>query len=625
MYHIITNKSIVRVSSNIYFIFGINLLFFTLLFPLKLSSQTNLFIPADSIQLANMDSIQLANLELVEGLPNVYIDSIIVVLIGDLTSIQDTGWLSLNHPDKNCTCKIKAKDVFLYSNGNYFWSGDVVTQYIGSTVDTNCSVGHLSIMKQDSNYYIGNLSVDDDYYSLYPLGNGMHALAKHVHNFEGEYCESDTTVSFSNPENAINHCKESMVDVRNFPNCPVRVLALYSNNADKHAIDIEGTIEFTFMEVNRVLKSSGITSNQLRIELVDILLYEDFIESSNMRSDMEDLLTDTDIIDLRNDNFADLVMMFTCGKNYTFDGIASTKFGNNSAHFLALVQAAYANYGFTTAHELAHLFGCKHLADIDADFEQAHSFSTGFWIFGNTRVTVMNQNRSKKTISRFSNPFLTYLGEPLGIVDERDNVRMLRLNACITADYVDFPNPTPLYPIIKRESMYGCPCDYISVGADYSSQEVGTFSFKWRTSSDGFNWSEVLSTSSIFMFQFPCIEGEGIFIRLTITDPNNLSASTVAYFEASSNWGEGPCVRSSESLIYNSNFSRKDIIFLFPNPVSNILYIDISQLIDLHPEINSLYVINQIGIPVLNKVYFSDNLSSESKIYEVVWFGRTRI
>ena len=123
------------------------------------------------------------------------------------------------------------------------------------------------------------------------------------------------------------------------------------------------------------------------------------------------------------------------------------------------------NSAFIFAHEFGHNQGCAHNSE-NVDCEGCFSYSRAHWFEGDDEVTygtIMSYIGSP--IPHFSNPNITYAGQPTGMADQRDNARTIRERRGAIEDFeltrfdiwVDFSATgfefgTPVYPYASLAS-----------------------------------------------------------------------------------------------------------------------------------------------------------------------------
>jgi hypothetical protein len=452
------------------------------------------------------------------------------VQLADLQLVQQNGWMDLAIPGK-CTARVKGKYVETSSSGDYYWSGEVVPNTT-PTEDCPCQEGFVFLMENDGEI-IGSMSIDGDMYELHDLGGGKSLLAKK--DYEGE---GITRCGNTNSEGL--HPGDETIGDRNGGNCPVRVLALFTANGTAAVPNINNTISLSIFQTNEALKKSGVDESELRLVLQDIQQIP-FVEGTSIVNDVNSLINNTDVQNRRNAANADIVIVYTAG---AYDGVlgrAGTLTLQNE-RALCVIQAAEATTEFNISHEAAHLFACRHeeAADPTGVFEHAHEFELKCAPSHlRERNTVMWSVATGNTIPHYSNPNVYYKTgfgwKKTGVVNERDNARQLRTNACTVADFRGDAVIPQLFASIQGP-YFGCPCVSKNLSAQVTGGAPGNYLFAWSTSTDGFNWSSVQGTFSTFAVTLPCELGEGIYVRVTVTSVDGQVDEGFAFIESAMTW-----------------------------------------------------------------------------------------
>ncbi len=523
--------------------------------------------------------------------------------LSPLPTTQLDGWLSLNIPDKDCVANVHAKYVSPEENGDYFWYGEVVRDNTGGEEDTcNCDEGVVSILRHQGEV-IANLVLDGDQYEIQSLGEGLNVLVKRDMNDQVYNCGT-------NSEGYTRENQDQHVMPREGGDCTVRILALYTLNASNAVPNIKNTIELSIKQFEQGLRNSKIFESDLRVSLVDIQEFP-FIELNGIERENKKMIGNSDLKARRNDAHADIVVVYRQGD--VSDGyIGFTGSYNLSADSaVCSVQATRATSGYLTAHELGHVFGCHHHPSSDATgpkFAHGHAYTVGRCFKKKDKTTIVNTAVPDDTkIPYFSNPNVYYLGKATGIVDKRENWKRIINQACTVAKFRDEDN----YPLLVASisgGQFNCPCFDILLEAEVRGGTPDPYEYEWRTSTDGFNWGQVESTSSFFSVKLPCEAGEGVYVKLRVMSSDGQVDDVFRYVEAAERWPgqQEDCPVQLPTNVHD-NFTQDKI--LFPNPVSDklFLFINPNSMID----IKDIEIVDLMG----NKwMVFATKDKTESKI-----------
>lgn len=519
------------------------------------------------------------------------------VRVGNLSNYQTNGRLRLTLPGSECTIIVHAKHVESQESGDFYWYGEVATDS-GDELSGFCvySEGTINIMQLDNEVF-GTFRIGDDHFELHTVGNRRNILVKKNYDDRILSCGSDE----------ISHEDVTIADTDisdRIGNCPVRVLALYSPNGEDAVPDIINTIHLTIAETNQAFRNSNLSSSDVELVLVDIQEI-DFTETTDLTNDVDALINNADAQAFRDAVGADIVVVYVDG-NYGLNiGRAGFPLVNAPTAF-CVMNAEDALVEYITSHEIAHIFGAHHEPEAFTGgiFEHAHEFRTGW--FRRTKRTIMFSlvdRNGGRAIQHYSNPFVNYKKRPTGVVDERHNSRMIKLNGCTVANFRDDLVTPTLYANITGDQLH-CPCSSAAVSADVQGGMPGPYQYEWRTSSDGFNWSGVLSTNTSLTINIPCTEGQGVFARLTATSVDGQVSDTFRFFEAALTWSqqEAPCPLRVEERIHQG--SEVDIN-IYPNPVGSQLFIQTNEGDEDAP----VQIVDVTGKIYLQQVFETNNNS----------------
>lgn len=428
----------------------------------------------------------------------------------------------------------------------------------------------------------GSIQIDEDVYQLYGLDGDKSILARKNYSNPQWICGNNLPGDNSSilpPGEAIVTPREN--------NCVIRVLALFTANADAAVPDIENTIEMTIAQTNQAFRNSLIDECEAELVLVDVQQIP-FVETpttvvadrDNLIMDMQDPMGD---INARRDAAdADIVWVFTDG-NYFVNiggalfnvlGIAGTLILDPD-RALALIEADAAMDQFNAAHETVHLFAGRHepcIGNPDAGatcddmgpFEHAHTMDFEIFWFRFRFRTIM-YGLADRRLQAYSTPDVEVLGVPFGIAGARENARQITTTACIVAGFEDDDDAPPLNAHIVG-SGFGCPCSGVGLLAQATGGAT-PYQYEWSTSPDGFNWT-VQGSSSSFFATLPCAVGDGIFVRLGVTSADGQTDETFRFIEAAMTW-PGQTGECPQMLIGPGNGGVQEAtpeVFVFPNP-----------------------------------------------------------
>lgn len=363
-------------------------------------------------------------------------------------------------------------------------------------------------------------------------------------NIENEYGESN--YNFLNY--SINHLKSAQPDLS--PNDPAQIdiLVVYTPTAKQWADVNEGGINNT---INHSIANSNLVATNSNLGVTFNLAYSteiDFTESDRSSDNLnfltEGLIPNVSII--RDAVAADLVVLFTNkGDVGGVSWILDDKYGREDYAY-ALVRVQQASDFITMTHELGHNMGAHHHKD--QNFQPGPTIWTNwddnFWSAGwrwkgndnNRYCDVMTypdgwyfgDETSHTAVPYFSDPEITFQGQPTGDMTNGNNARTLREMKHIVAGYRTLQQQKA--PIVYIENI----TDITREGAVVRSKianagelPVTSFGIVWSTNklptlNDNCNISELESNSYVCQIK-ELIIGATYYVRAYVTN----SAGTV--------------------------------------------------------------------------------------------------
>lgn len=380
--------------------------------------------------------------------------------------------------------------------------------------------------------------------------------------------------------------------------------------------DINQTAQISFEQTVNALHNSGIKPQDFHLELVGIEFlpgFDEFIAIGGEIRDEGPFLPPVPIAIQNLDNFlqqeiqnptsnmfnlrentnADLVILLgnVSGFIQNLSGIAVL--GPNEVAPIAMVDAGKSTRNFLFAHELGHLFGCHHeecaapwstqnCIDENIQARHPHRWQNRKWLglSKRDRYSIMYSDDSKNTRPYFSNPDVTTDGGRKTGTQWRNNAAWLRDMGCVISNWNE--NDTePLFTYISGNNK-DCPCAYVTLTSNIQGGAGGPFTYNWSYSYNGFTYSNYpFNTSSAYLrmpcpYSFPPQSGDGLYVRLEITDSEGNSHISWHFVEMILDNGSGsPCLHPHQRILEKSNQEEIEV-FVFPVPTKDLLEIQIS-------------------------------------------------
>ncbi len=317
------------------------------------------------------------------------------------------------------------KTLFREQPGRGFtWSGKVKDMPLTAHFSINDSNGNGS-------FWAGKYS-----YNLRPLGNGMHALIKRD---PAKVNAKEEPPAFKKIEEEAN--KKEPPARKSTAEAPashtVTILVAYTDAVEGRHNSIADFVDSVIDVTNNCYQESRVP---IALKLVGLEKVA-YVESNDIERDVNRLKGQNDghmdnLHQVRDQRKADLVVLLI--EHADAYGMAAAILANPETGF-AVVDDEVADWYFTFAHELGHLFGCRHDPGADPSttpFPYGHCYCNHAkqW----RTIMAYDCTGQSQRIGIFSSPLLTYPnphGDPAGTASVHDNCRVLRETAATIAGF----------------------------------------------------------------------------------------------------------------------------------------------------------------------------------------------
>ena len=300
------------------------------------------------------------------------------------------------------------------------------------------------ILVVDGESVTGNIRWKENLFQIRPLVGGGHIVRQIDPN---SFADEMPPVSPEGDSRTSTDELEAAADSAEF----IDILVVYSNAVATASANIQAEIQLAIDETNAAYQNSQI-EQQLRLVHAAQVNYND---TGNFSTDLGRLRGTADgFIDnvhgLRNTYGADLVSLWVesgnaCGIGYLMTSIQPS-FESNGFN-VVLRGCATGNYSF--GHELGHNMGAHHDTYV-APENGAYSYSHGFVNTAAHWRTIMAYNNACADlgfnctrIQYFSNPVVSYGGNPTGIAGSADNATTLNNSDLTVANFRQAVTPPP--------------------------------------------------------------------------------------------------------------------------------------------------------------------------------------
>ncbi|MEM9835069.1 MAG: zinc-dependent metalloprotease [Bacteroidota bacterium] len=456
-----------------------------------------------------------------------------VVKVADLRQlITERKTIDVLPPGTNYpTSTVRIKDIHPERNGDH-----VIRMQVAD--DATSTV----VLRRSEGLLYGTVRLHNESYTLLGIEPGLGLLYRRGHSVAG-HCKEEKSKGGKPTEQSSGLEKTCRNNV-------FRILVLYTNRGANAAGNRAQLANAAIDLLNDMLANSGAV---LSAELAGVEDYFNFVETDDVFDDSEDLnigVFSNDIQDLRARFGADQVVVLTDGTMY--GGVIGIAAGIGPANQnAAIVQVGAALEEFTFSHEVGHMLGGRHevifpvcggsanlntnpFVNLNSDVTpgQNHAF-----IFDKCRwpgrdfaaVTVMMSN------SALDGPFVRGLGWNVDYLPEFSNLGVAPINLSpylIVPGVANQANNTGTFDananaITNLEDQCAftaaisgmpfviVPGQTLFLSASSAGCAVGTVTYEWSVSTNGFNFTTVGSGSTVTV-NVPATQGTGdlFFVQL---------------------------------------------------------------------------------------------------------------
>ncbi len=323
------------------------------------------------------------------------------------------------------------------------WRGDVV----------------LTVHK---NAMAGSINAPSGVYSILPQPNGAHILIEIDRSrFPDDGDDTQAVTGVIDNSSPARTAVPFAPEVDN--GSTIDVLIVYSDDVRAFLGGATQAVAFTQQAIavtNAAYQNSGVTPRLRLVHTMEL----DYAESGNTGTDLNFIQGHLGVARARNMFQADSVAFLVanasnaCGTAYLMTNGSHSAGFESSAYAVSVRQCAVDNLTFP--HELGHNQGANHNPENGVAPAQAvFPYAYGHYVNGGTSpfrtilsTTTGGTCATCPRIPYFSNPTISFNGQPTGIIDQRDNARTINNTALV---FSRFRNSALAITDVRSRKVHG--------------------------------------------------------------------------------------------------------------------------------------------------------------------------
>ena len=280
----------------------------------------------------------------------------------------------------------------------------------------------------------GVIETGEEVYTIQTVGKQQYALITvdysklreacddlHEDNYRSFFDDTRSHDYVSNIENIVDDPASPVFNATSENDCKIRVLVLYTQNAQSSVSNMKNTILTAVALTNQSFINSQV-NYQIELAYAGQTNYTEsgfYTDLTRFRNSSDGYMDEVHA--LRNKYSADVCVLLIDDCDYC--GLATGIGVSESNAFCAVStcsNCATSNYSF--GHEIGHLLGCRHDPSADSG-TTPFSYGHGYVNPSETWRTIMAYGTCPR-LQYWSNPNVTHGGEPMGTGSTNDNTRV---------------------------------------------------------------------------------------------------------------------------------------------------------------------------------------------------------
>ena len=486
------------------------------------------------------------------ALDNPKYQQVMPVRLGLLRKHQVGGSLTFKLPGEARTYVARPTKIEYLTDDHYSYQAEIVGLGPESTLTLLARRGQV----------FGDLTLGERSFRIMDLGQHQHLLLEYAPNAAEEGCAVDGQQGGKAEEEPLVATAKQLSQQRTEEDFHyvVSILLVYTPLADNE-YDPQQVFDLDLYYLNTIMENNGL-GNTLTFEQAGIMLWNNFAQGLDMEIDLGKLVDNGDIQQYRNQVDADIVVAFASNTYGGVYGIATGEVeDSNRAHAIVEIDAPSQNY--TVAHEVAHIFNCRHNPEHDST-GPPHAHGYQFSLYNQAYRTLMGVSGGTR-VPYVSDPDKYVYYQPIGVAGLSDNEQQLRAEAQRVCRYRGAQCNPDLS--IAFSGPYQGQAGQIYTWCATVDNCDNTVGYYWEKSTDGINYSYAGNTTCVSL-AMP--QNSNLWLRLRASCAGK--EDRVAYYQIYNSTEYCKLCRSGLAAEVNAPTT----LYVYPNPSRGTFTVDLN-------------------------------------------------